>query len=108
MKSRVLHTNWGINYAHGLIDKKNDNKGIVVRENRITEGTEDLTGTRTGENLNKGANLPQTETRARAHLTDARHPSKRSNAGHVVNWDIMHQTVPQLVLSSLSRLEWPL
>ena len=62
MKSRVLHANWGINYAHGLIDKKTDNKGIVVRENRITEGTDDLTVTRMGEILNKGANLPRTET----------------------------------------------
>ena len=29
--------------------------------------------------------------------------SKRSNVGHVVNWDIMHQTVPRLVLSSRQR-----
>ena len=70
---------------------------------RITEIMEELTGTRTVEVPNKGGNTPQTETRVRAHQTDARHQLKRSNAGHVVNWDIMHQTVPQRVLNSLSR-----
>ena len=65
---------------------------------------EDLTGTRTVEVPNKGGNnTPRTETRVRAHQTDARHLLKRSNAGHVVNWDIMHQTVPQRVLNSHSR-----
>ena len=64
---------------------------------------EDLTGTRTEEILNKGVDSPQAEIRARAHLTDARHLLKRSNAGHVESWDITPQTVPQLVLSSLSR-----
>ena len=59
-----------------------------------------------GGNLQQGRKFTPTETQACAHLTDARHLLKRSNAGHVVNWDIMHQTVPQLVLSLLSRLEW--
>ena len=64
---------------------------------------EDLTDTRTVEVPNKGVDTSRTGTRVRAHQTDARHLLKRSNAGHVVNWDIMHQTVPQRVLNLLSR-----
>ena len=67
---------------------------------------EDLTDTRTVEVPNNGVNTPRTETQVRAHQTDARHLLKRSNAGHMVNWDIMHQTVPQRVLNSLSRQGW--
>ena len=103
MKSRALPASWVMHYAHGWRDKRTDNKKIEATESRITEVMEDLTSTRTGEILNKGVDSPQTGIRARAHLTDARHLLKRSNAGHVVNWDIMHRTVPQLVLSSLSR-----
>ena len=64
---------------------------------------EDLTDTRTVEVPNKGVDTPRTGTQVRAHQTDARHILKRLNAGHVVNWDIMHQTVPQRVLNLLSR-----
>ena len=70
---------------------------------RITEIMEDLNDTRTVEVPNKGIDTPRMETRVRAHQTDARHLLKRSNAGHAVNWDSMHQTVPQRVLNSLSR-----
>ena len=72
-------------------------------ESRTTEVKEDLTGTRKGEILNKGVDSPQMGIRARAHLTDARHLSKRSNAGHVERWDVTPQTVPRLGLSSPSR-----
>ena len=66
----------------------------MATEIRITEVMEDLTGTRTEEILNKGVDSPRTGIRVRAHLTDARHLLKRSNAGHAESWDITPQTVP--------------
>ena len=81
---------------------------IEATAGRTTEVTEDLTDTRMGEILNKGVDSPRMGIRARTHRTqtDGRHLSERSNVGHVVSWDIMHHTVPRLVLSSLSRQKW--
>ena len=86
-------------------NRQQENRGCA---GRTTEVTEDLTDTRMGEILNKGVDSPRMGIRASAHRTqtDGRHPSERSNVGHVVNWDIMHQTVPRLVLNSLSRQRW--
>ena len=106
MKSRALHANWGINYAHGLIDKKSDNKEIVGTENKITEGMVDLTGTRTEEILNKGANSPRMETRARAPLTGrqtAIEEVKCWTCGKLGHYNL---TITQMVLNLLSRQRW--
>ena len=72
---------------------RQENRRIEATEDRTTEVTEALTGTRTGEILNKGVDSPRMAIQARTHQTqtDARHLSERSNAGQLGHYP---QTVP--------------
>ena len=85
-------------------NRQQENRGYGRQDNRGYGGPNRY---QNGGNPQQGRRFtPNGNTGSRTPNPNRRQTSERSNVGHVVNWDIMHQTVPRLVLSSLSRQRW--